>query len=306
MSHEHLHHHDHEPHEHHDYANPYELAFSKFNLHLHDDEIAQQAERIIAEHIDENDTPLVRERLLSFMDVTSLRVTDTDEHILSIVEHLNRVNNEHPDLPSPAALCVYPNFVELVAQSLEVEQTAIAAVAGGFPSGQMRAEVKAVEVSMALKDGATEIDTLLPIGHLLSEDYEEVETQIEEIKNLCGERTLKVILETGALDSAERIKRAAIMAMYSGADFLKTSTGKIDPGATPKAVAVLCEAIKEYYDENGRKIGLKVAGGLNSPTDALGYYTLVREMLGEEWLTPKYFRIGTSRLYDRLVDELAG
>lgn len=303
MNEEHHHHHHHHGEEPSPLPNRYLQAFGKHNLHLHDDEVAQRAAHLVEHHLSENSTPDVKRLLLGFTDVTSLRVTDTEEHVLALVEKLNRTCDERPELPVPAAVCVYPTFARLVSESLEVEGTGVACVAGGFPSAQMLPEVKSVEVALALKDGATEIDTVLPVGLFLSENYEEVDEQIDELKEICGDNTLKVILETGALQSAEQIKKAAVMAMYSGADFIKTSTGKISTGATPAAAFVMCEAIREYYELTGRRVGFKAAGGINTPADALVYYTLVKEMLGAEWLTPQLFRLGSSRLYDAILAE---
>lgn len=314
MSELHHHHHDESCCCHHDegecnhdtaYPNRYEQAFAKYDLHVHDEQVAENVHQLLAHHSEENRTSDVERCLLSLLDVTSLRVTDTEESILALVEKLNTNSSDHPELPAPAALCVYPTFASLVSKSLEVEDTAIACVAGGFPSSQMLPEVKTIEVSLALKDGATEIDTVLPVGLFLSENYEEIDEQMDEIKAICGENLLKVILETGALGSASAIKRAAIMAMYCGADFVKTSTGKIEPGATPEAVYVMCQAIREYFDITSRRVGIKVAGGISSIDDAITYYTIVKELLGKEWLTPEYFRIGTSRLYDQLVTRLS-
>ena len=201
---------------------------------------------------------------------------------------------------------MYPCFAKIVSQSLEVEEVAIACVSGGFPSSQTFTEVKVAETALALADGATEIDIVIPVGKFLSGDYEGMCDEIEEIKSICGDRHLKVILETGALKSAENIMKASILAMYSGADFIKTSTGKQEPAATPEAAYVMCRAIKAYYEKTGRKIGFKPAGGINTVYDALMYYTIVKEVLGEEWLNNGLFRIGTSRLANLLLGEIVG
>lgn len=277
--------------------NRYEKALSEYNFHLHDEEIQAAAEHLLAHRLAAYDTPEIRASLPAFYDVTSLKVTDTEESILALVERINRRADEEPETPRPAAVCVYPNFAALVSRSLEAEETAVACVAGGFPSGQMASEVKSVEVMLALNEGATEIDTVLPVGKLLSGDLEGIADELGEMKAACGERKLKVILETGALPTARDIKRAALAAIYSGADFIKTSTGKIQPGATPAAAYVMCQTIREYFEKTGTRIGFKAAGGISTIEDALTYYTLVRELLGEEWLTPELFRIGTSRLF---------
>ena len=221
-----------------------------------------------------------------------------------MTEKVNELEDKYPDLKNVAAICVYPNFANIVSQSLEVENVEVACVSGGFPSSQTFTEVKIAETALALQDGATEIDIVLNIGKFLSGDYESVCDEIQELKDLCGERTLKVILETGALQSAENIKKAAILSIYSGADFIKTSTGKESPAATPEAAYIMCSTIKEYYEKTGRKIGFKAAGGINSVKDALLYYTIVEKTLGKEWLNNKLFRIGTSRLAATLLAEI--
>ena len=182
----------------------------------------------------------------------------------------------------------------------------IACVSGSFPSSQALIEVKVAETALAIKDGATEIDIVMPVGKFLSGDYEGVADEISELKEVCGEHAMKVILETGCLKTASNIKKASIIAMYAGADYIKTSTGKLEPAATPEAAYVMCQAIKEYYEETGIQIGFKPAGGINSVMDALIYYTIVKEVLGEKWLTNKWFRLGTSRLANMLLSEIEG
>ena len=193
-----------------------------------------------------------------------------------------------------------------MSQSLEVDGVEIACVSGSFPSSQALLEVKVAETALAIKDGATEIDIVMPVGKFLSGDYEGVSDEIGELKQVCGEHAMKVILETGDLATASNIKKASILAMYAGADYIKTSTGKEKVSATPEAAYVMCQAIKEYYDETGIQIGFKPAGGINTVMDAVIYYTIVKEVLGEKWLTNKWFRIGTSRLANLLLSELVG
>ena len=190
--------------------------------------------------------------------------------------------------------------------SLEVDGVEIAVVSGSFPSSQTFMEVKIAETALAIKDGATNVDIVLPVGKFLSEDYEGVADDINELKQTCGEVPMKVILETCDLGSLSNVKKAAILAMYSGADYIKTSTGKEKAGATPEGVYVMCQAIKEYYDETGIMIGLKPAGGINTVMDAVIYYTIVKEILGEKWLTNELFRLGTSRLTNLLLSEVLG
>ena len=262
--------------------------------------------QIIAEKVHENDTPEVKRFLMGSVELTTLKTTDSDESVLAFTERVNQFDTEYPDLPHVATICVYPRFAKVVSETLEVEGVEIACVSGSFPSSQALIEVKTVETALALKDGATEIDMVQSVGAFLAGDYETVCDEIQQMKETCGEHKLKVILETGCLKTAANIKTASILAMYSGADYIKTSTGKLEPAATPEAAYVMCQAIKEYYDETGIQIGFKPAGGLNSVMDALIYYTIVKEVLGEKWLTNQWFRMGTSRLANMLLSEVIG
>ena len=282
----------------------YKQTLSKYALDVDTEKVREAVQNMIREKVLENDTPDVKKFLLGSIEHTSLHVTDTEEEILSIVERLNKFGNTHPTLPHVAAICVYPRFTHLVSQSLEVDNIEITTVCGGFPAAQTFAEIKVAETALAVADGSTEIDTVLPLGMFLSEDYEGIADEIAEIKDACAGRPLKVILETGCLKNLSQVKEADILSMYSGADYIKTSTGKEKIGATPEAVYVMCQAIRDYYEETGIQIGIKPAGGINSVMDAIVYYTIVKEILGEKWLTNKWFRIGTSRLTDLLINEL--
>lgn len=286
---------------------------SKYNdaLALHpatftDEQVKTCTATIVEKYVAENNTLEVKKLIFNCLDLTTLKTEDSEESVLKFTERVNELDNEHPDLKNVAAICVYPNFAKIVSQSLEVESVNIACVSGGFPSSQTFTEVKVAETALALADGATEIDIVISVGKFLSGDYEGMCDEIEEIKSVCGERHLKVILETGALKSADNIWKASILAMYSGADFIKTSTGKQEPAATPEAAYVMCQAIKAYYEKTGRKVGFKPAGGINSVNDALVYYTIVKEILGKEWLNNELFRIGTSRLANLLLSEITG
>ena len=298
--------HDHHEHAGHHSGCKYEQAFEKHNLHLHDEEVAAEVARLIEEKSSQYQTPEVMRFLLSTVELTTLTCVDSNERVLSMVEKYNKFAEEHPDLPPFATICVYPRFAKLVAQSLEVEGTEVACVVGGFPSSQTFLEIKTTETALAVHDGATECDMVLSVGAFQSGDYEECADEIAEIKAACGTVPLKVILETGALQTAEAIKRASVISLYAGADFLKTSTGKIDIAATPEAAYVMCQAIKEYYDLTGRRVGFKAAGGVSTPEDAVKYYTIVKELLGQEWLDEHLFRIGTSSLAPRLIKEVTG
>ena len=286
--------------------NKYEQTLSLYNTKLDDAEIAAKVARIIEQKVPENDTLEVKKFLMGSVELTTLKTTDSEESVLKFTERVNDFDNQYPDLPHPATICVYPCFAQIVSQSLEVEGVEVACVSGSFPSSQALIEVKTVETALAIKDGATEIDIVMSVGKFLSGDYETVCDEIGELKAICGDKKMKVILETGLLGSAENIKKACILAMYSGADYIKTSTGKDKPAATPEAAYVMCQAIKEYYDKTGIQIGFKPAGGLNTVHDALVYYTIVKEVLGEKWLTNQWLRLGTSRLANLLLSEVLG
>ena len=284
----------------------YEEALSKYNLEVSDQEVSEAVKRIISEKVHENDTPEVKRFLMGSVELTTLKTTDSDESVLAFTERVNQFDEQYPTLPHVATICVYPRFARVVSETLEVDGVEIACVSGSFPSSQALIEVKTVETALAVKDGATEIDMVLSVGAFLSGDYETVCDEIRQMKDACGDKKMKVILETGCLKTASNIKTASLLAMYSGADYIKTSTGKEQPAATPEAAYVMCQAIKEYYNETGIQIGFKPAGGLNSVMDALIYYTIVKEVLGEKWLTNQWFRMGTSRLANLLLSEVVG
>ena len=284
----------------------YDEALRKYNTELNDDEIAAKTAKLIEKHLEENNTLEVKKFLFNCIDLTTLKCTDSEPSVMKFTEKVNEFVDRYPDLKNVAAICVYPNMAEIVNDTLEADDVKIACVSGGFPSSQTFIEVKVAETAMALHAGADEIDIVISVGKFLSGDYEGMCDEIEELKEVCGDKHLKVILETGALGSASNIKKASILAMYSGADFIKTSTGKENPAATPEAAYVMCQAIKEYFLETGRKVGFKPAGGINSVHDALVYYTIVKELLGEEWLTNERFRLGTSRMANLLLSEIVG
>lgn len=284
----------------------YEEALSKYNTKLDDAKVREAVKKIIAERVLENDTPEVKKFLMGSMELTTLKTTDSDVSVMAFTERVNQFENAYPDLPHVATICVYPCFAEVVKDTLEVEGVEIACVSGSFPSSQALLEVKVAETALAIKDGATEIDIVMSVGKFLSGDYETVCDEISELKQVCGDKKMKVILETGCLKTAENIKKASLLAMYAGADYIKTSTGKESPAATPEAAYVMCQAIKEYYEETGIQIGFKPAGGLNTVMDAIIYYTIVKEVLGEKWLTNQWLRLGTSRLANLLLSEVTG
>lgn len=272
----------------------YDAALAKYNTQLDDAEVAAQVAKIMTEKVPANDSLDVKKFLFNCIDLTTLKSEDSDESVMKFTQKVNQFDELHPDLKNVAAICVYPNFAEIVKDTLEVEDVKIACVSGGFPSSQTFIEVKVAETAMAIMEGADEIDIVISVGKFLSGNYEEMCDEIQELKETCKDHHLKVILETGALKTASNIKKASILSMYAGADFIKTSTGKQQPAATPEAAYVMCQAIKEYYKETGIKIGFKPAGGINTVNDALVYYTIVKEVLGEEWLNNSLFRLGTS------------
>ena len=284
----------------------YDQALAQYDLNITDEEVKAAVTRIITEKVAENDNLDVKKFLLGSVELTTLSTTDTEEKVLAMIEKVNRFDSEYPDLPHVAAVCAYPCFTKLMADSLEVDGVEITNVTGNFPSSQTFLEVKTIETALAIKDGATNIDIVMPVGKFLSGDYEGVCDTISEIKQTCGDVPMKVILETGDLRNARDIKTASLLAMYAGADYLKTSTGKEKVSATPESVYILCQAIKEYYDKTGIQIGLKPAGGINTVMDAVIYYTIVQQVLGNQWLTNKWFRMGTSRLTNLLLSEILG
>ena len=284
----------------------YEQMLSQYDTALKDSEVAAKVADIIEKKVPENDTLAVKKFLMGSVELTTLKTTDSEESVLAFTEKVNKFEDAYPELPHVATICVYPCFAKIVCQSLEVEGVEVACVSGSFPSSQALIEIKTVETALALKDGATEIDIVMSVGKYLSGDYETLCDEISELKAICGDRKMKVILETGLLPSASDIMKASLLAMYAGADYIKTSTGKEKPAATPEAAYVMCQAIKEYYNKTGIQIGFKPAGGLNTVHDALIYYTIVKEVLGEKWLTNQWLRLGTSRLANLLLSEVLG
>lgn len=281
-------------------------TLEQYNLNVDDAEVKAAVRKIITEKVLENDTPEVKKFLMGSIELTTLKTTDSDLSVMAFTEKVNKFDDAYPDLPHVATICVYPCFASTVSETLEVDGVEVACVSGSFPSSQALIEVKVAETALAIKDGATEIDIVMPVGKFLDGALDEVADDIAELKSVCGEVPMKVILETGALKTASNIKKASLLAMYAGADYIKTSTGKMEPAATPEAAYVMCQAIKEYYEKTGIQIGFKPAGGLNTPMDAVVYYTIVKEVLGEKWLTNKWLRLGTSRLANLLLSEVTG
>lgn len=247
-------------------------------------------------------------KLLAFscIDLTTLNSTDTREHVAGFTNKVNAFVGKFPEFENVAAICVYPNMVETVEETLQHPEVNIAAVSAGFPSSMTFLPVKIEETKLALKAGADEIDIVLPLHHFLAGEFQKTHDEIAAIKALMGEAHLKVILETGALETPENIWKASLLAMNAGADFIKTSTGKMSPAATPMAAYVMCLAIAYHHEQSGEKIGFKPAGGIATAEDALAYLSIVKEVLGDEWLTPSLFRIGASRLANNLLSDIRG
>ncbi len=284
----------------------YSKAIADSKVITDDSAVAEAVKKIIDEHFDENNNHDVYKFLFNTIDLTTLKSTDSPQSVAAFTERVNAFDEEYPELQNVAAICVYPNFAQVVRTVLEVSDVDVACVSGGFPSSQTFAEVKVAETALAVEGGADEIDIVLNVGNFLDGDYEEVCDEISELKEACREARMKVILETGALKTAANIKAASVLSLYSGADFLKTSTGKEFEGASLEAAYVMCQAIKEYYETTGRMVGFKAAGGVSTTADAVKYYTLVKEVLGEEWLTNEYFRLGASRLANNLLSDILG
>ena len=279
--------------------------FKQYNVEISDEQVKADIDRILAETYDANNNVEVYKQCLSQIDLTSLNGTDTDAEIISMVEKVNNFKSAFPHLPNVGAICVYPALVPVVKEYL-TEEIGIASVAAGFPASQTFIEVKIAETSMAVMEGATEIDVVISIGKFLEEKYKEVLEELSEIKDACREAHLKVIIESGALGSASNIKKASLLAMAAGADFIKTSTGKIPVAATLEATYVMCSAIKEWHEKTGVKVAYKPAGGIVTTEDAVKHYSIVKAILGNKWLNNTMFRFGASRLANNLLTSIEG
>jgi deoxyribose-phosphate aldolase len=283
----------------------FEDLFKQYQSNVTDEYVKNDITTILSAHYAENNTLAVYKQCLSQIDLTSLNATDTVEEIVSMVNKVNDFETIFPNLLNVAAICVYPALVPIAKQHL-TENVGIASVAAGFPASQTFIEIKVAETAMAVLEGATEIDVVISIGKFMEGNYQEVYEELSELKSACRDAHLKVILETGALQTAAAIKKASILAMASGADFVKTSTGKIPVAATLEATYVMCHAIKEWNQKTGVKVGYKPAGGIVTTQDAVQHYTLVKEILGSEWLNNTLFRFGASRLANSLLTSIEG
>jgi deoxyribose-phosphate aldolase len=244
--------------------------------------------------------------ILNLIDLTSLNTTDNKSNIINFTGRVNSFQSRFTNIPNVAAICVYPNFVSVVKEKLSAKNVKIASVAGSFPTSQTFRSIKVAECKMAVDAGADEIDIVIPVGAFLGNDYAMVADEIREIKEAIGNKLLKVIVESGLLGSYELIFKASMIAMDAGADFIKTSTGKVAVSATPEAAYVMCRAVSDFYAETGIRVGFKAAGGIATIEDALIYYRIVSHCLGNEWLNNKYFRIGASRLANNILSGIAG
>ncbi len=242
-------------------------------------------------------------KIFSLIDLTSLSVSDTDMKIESMVKKVNDLRNKYSELPNVAAICVFPVFIPLVKNTLKDKSVKIASVAASFPTSQTFTELKIAEIDKVIEEGADEIDIVIPVGKFLSKKYDLVSSELKKMKKACGDKHLKVILETGEIKDLELIRSASFLALDSGADYIKTSTGKTETGATPEAVYVMCEAIREFNRKTKKTPGIKPAGGISDVSTAILYYLIVNEVLGNDWLNPERFRIGASRLANKLLGD---
>ena len=281
----------------------YRKVIQESNVPVDRDYIKKELEKI-SEKIPELRNTEVYTRIFNCIDLTTLNTTDSQNSVIGFIQRVNDFDNEYPQYPNVAAVCVFSNFAGVVKSSLEVTGVKTAVVAGGFPSGQTFTEIKVADVALAVSEGADEVDVVMNLGMLRDGNYEELCDELIEVKHAAKDAHMKVIIESGALREPEQIRDASILAMYSDADFIKTSTGKVYEGASPEAAYVMCQCIKEYYEKTGRKVGFKAAGGVRSADDALLYYAIVKEVLGEEWLDNSLFRIGASSLANAILSKM--
>lgn len=285
--------------------NRYEAAIAASRVTSDDAEVKAAVAKIV-EKAPEYASEEVNQLLFNSIDLTTLATEDSVSSVTKFTQRVNDFDNDFPQFKNVAAICVYSNFAEVVKNTLDVPGVDIAVVAGGFPSSQTFTEVKIADVALAVAAGADEVDIVMNVGMFEDGNYEDLCDEIIEMKRACKDAKLKVILESGLLKTADKIKRASILSLYSEADFLKTSTGKIYDGASLEAAYVMCQCIKEYYELTGRKVGFKAAGGVRTAEEALTYYALVKEVLGDEWLNHEYFRIGASSLANAMLEAMTG
>ena len=283
----------------------YQKALADSRVEVDDAAVASEVKKIVDE-AGKYASPEVYQFLFSSIDLTTLSTEDSQDSVAAFTQRVNDFDNEYPQYKNVAAICVYSNFAEVVKANLEVTGVDIAVVAGGFPSSQTCTAVKVADVALATTGGANEVDVVMNLGYFRDGNYEDLCDELIELKQTARDARLKVILETGALKTAENIKKASVLAMWSDADFIKTSTGKIYTGASYEAAYVMCRCIKEYHEQTGRKVGFKAAGGIRTTEEALGYYAIVKEVLGDEWLCQDLFRLGASSLANSLLSSMTG
>lgn len=267
-------------------------------------DVTAAVNKLVGENYERNNTQEVYKFLYGTIDLTTLMGGDTEESVSRMVMHVNDHEGSDPTVPNVAAICVYPALVPVVRETLTASGVRVACVAGGFPASQTFVEVKVAETALSVSAGADEVDIVLNLNRFQAEDYEACATEIEEIKEACRGAHLKVILESGFFKEAEDIRRASILSLFAGADFIKTSTGKEYPGASLEAAYIMCHVLKEYYEKYGERKGIKFSGGIRSTEEAVKYYCIVEQVLGKEWMTPDLFRIGASSLEGNLLKSI--
>ncbi len=281
-----------------------EELLTKFPLPESFNNIEAEVEKLRAASVPYINDAEALQTMFSSIDLTTLNTTDSADSVTEFVEKVNKFPTDYPDFHNVGGICVNPVFAPVLASKLKVPNVYKAVVAASFPLSQTFTDIKCAEVRKAVEFGANEIDVVISVGEFLEGNYEFVARELVDIKAACGTARLKVILETGALQTPENIWIASLIAMHAGADMIKTSTGKGIPGASPEAAFVMCQAIKAYEKESKRKVGFKPAGGISTPADAALYYTTVRTILGTDHLTPSLFRIGASRLANALLSKM--
>jgi len=267
--------------------------------------IEERVERLTKRSIKKDSKVHALKLALSMIDLTTLEGADSEGKVRQMCYKAAHLGDNIPDLPKVAAVCVYPTLVRIAREAVKGTGIKVAAVATGFPSGQYPISTKLEDTRFAVSEGADEIDMVISRGHFLAGEYSYVFDEIAQIKDACGEAHLKVILETGELGTYDQVRRASDLAMHAGADFIKTSTGKVVPAATLPVTLVMLEAIRDFYQSTGKKIGMKPAGGISTAKIAIQYLILVRETLGQDWLTPDRFRLGASRLANDILMQIA-
>lgn len=276
---------------------------NNYDIDIKDADVEKEVKRITG-NISSIYNVEVLKKIFGLIDLTTLNAEDTPEKAKLFAENVNNFHKNFSDIPNVAAICVYPTLVEHVKENLKETGVNIASVVGGFPSSQTFLEIKTAETKKAFEKGADEADMVISVGTFLRGDYEIVFDEIKTLKDVAGNKHLKVILESGLLGSMKNVKIASVLACEAGGDFLKTSTGKTSPAATLEAVYVMAQTAKEYFEKTGKKIGIKPAGGISDAETALKYYAVIKDVLGEDWINPELFRFGASSLANKLLTDI--